>query len=129
MCLLDRVVEWDRDRIVCESARHRDVDNPLRTRDGLSSLSAIEFAAQAMAIHRGLATDSARPSGYGLLISVRDVVLGVERLDELASPLVIDATRIAASADAITYRFVVGDGGAPRVTGRASVLLVEDGTR
>lgn len=129
MCLLDRVVSWDRDRIVCETARHRDVGNPLRCEGGLSPLCAIEFAAQAMAVHRRLASDDARPIGYGLLISVRDVVLGVDRLDALASPLVIDATRIAASVDAITYRFAVGDRGESHVSGRASVLLVEQGGR
>ena len=30
MCLLDRVLEWDDNRILCSAASHRAGDNPLR---------------------------------------------------------------------------------------------------
>jgi len=126
MCLLDDVVEWDDDRVVCHSVRHGSPDHPLRANGRLSSVHAIEYAAQAMAVHQRLTGRRRAAVAYGLLVSVRDVSLAVDRLDSLPSPLVIDATRIAATVDSLTYRFSVGGTGVPAVTGRASVLLVED---
>jgi predicted hotdog family 3-hydroxylacyl-ACP dehydratase len=126
MCLLDVVVAWDRERIVCHSERHRALDNPLREHGRLSSLHAIEFAAQAMAAHQRLAVETARRARYGLLMSVRQCSFFCDRLDTLASPLMIEATRVAASAEALTYAFDVGCAGEPIAKGRASVLLVSE---
>jgi predicted hotdog family 3-hydroxylacyl-ACP dehydratase len=127
MCLLDSVVAWDDDRVVCHSERQGAPDHPLRVDGRLSSLHAIEYAAQAMAVHQRLSGRGRGPVAYGLLISVRDVSLAVDRLDALASPLVIDATRIAATLESLTYRFSVGTD-VPLVRGRASILLVEGAT-
>lgn len=124
MCLLDAVVAWDQVRIVCQSARHRDGDNPLRARDRLSAVHAIEFAAQAMALHQRLGADRTRPPSYGLLVSVRQCTFASDRLDTYGSPLVIEATRIASTAEALTYRFSVRATDSSIVEGRASVLLV-----
>ncbi len=62
MCLLDRVIAWDEDGIVCESDGHRTDDRDRRrdgphplVRDGaLPATAAIEYAAQAMALHGAL---------------------------------------------------------------------------
>lgn len=51
MVLLDEVVEWDDDHIVCRSHSHQDRDNPLYLSGQLSAVCAIEYAAQAMAVH------------------------------------------------------------------------------
>jgi len=124
MCLLDSVVVWDRARIVCHSARHSAGDNPLRARGQLSSINAIEFAAQAMAVHQRLSAEGTTSPSYGLLVSVRDCTFVTDRLDICPAPLVIEATRIASTAEALTYRFVVGAADTPIAMGRASVLLV-----
>jgi predicted hotdog family 3-hydroxylacyl-ACP dehydratase len=126
MCLLDAVVACDRDRIVCHSFRHRASDNPLRVNDRLCAIHAIEFAAQAMAVHHRLAAEPETAPGYGLLVSIRQCTFASDRLDTCASPLVIEATRVAAMAQALTYRFVVGPSETVVVTGRASVLLLAD---
>lgn len=124
MCLLDAVVAWDQARIVCHSARHRAEDNPLRARNRLSAVHAIEFAAQAMAVHQRLSADGSTPPSYGLLVSLRQCTFASDRLDTCESPLVIEATRIASTVDAFSYRFTVGAAEASIVAGRASVLLV-----
>jgi predicted hotdog family 3-hydroxylacyl-ACP dehydratase len=54
MCLLDRLERWDAQHLHASTARHADAANPLRTASGLMSANAIEFAAQAMALHGGL---------------------------------------------------------------------------
>jgi len=124
MCMLDSVVEWDDERIVCHSDRHRAPDNPLRADARLAAIHAIEFAAQAMAIHHRLMNRVSRVPRHGLLVSVRQCTLAAQRLDDAPSPLVIEATRVAVTDDAFTYRFTVGTPESPLVTGRASVLLV-----
>jgi predicted hotdog family 3-hydroxylacyl-ACP dehydratase len=128
MRLLDAVVEWNAERIVCVSERHRNPDNPLRTDGRLSSLAAIEFAAQAMAIHQRLTgeTAAAAPS-IGMLLSVRQCTLGRDRLDDCAAELTVEATLIAAGAGGSSYGFAVRCGDVTLAAGRASVALVTEG--
>jgi predicted hotdog family 3-hydroxylacyl-ACP dehydratase len=54
MCLLERVVDCDTASIRCETRSHLDRANPLRRNGHLSSVCAIEYAAQAMALHGAL---------------------------------------------------------------------------
>lgn len=128
MCLLDGVVAWDRDRIVCHSFRHRATDNPLRANHRLGAIHAIEFAAQAMAAHHRLTGELATTPRYGMLISIRQCTFASDRLDTCPSPLVIEAIRVAATDEALTYRFTVGPAETAVVAGRASVLLLADDT-
>ena len=45
MCLLDRVLSWNNETIICEANNHGDIDHPL-ARDGvLDTMAAIEYAA------------------------------------------------------------------------------------
>ncbi|MGA8052800.1 MAG: 3-hydroxylacyl-ACP dehydratase, partial [Burkholderiales bacterium] len=64
--------------------------NPLRVGGRLQALAAIEYAAQAMAVHGGLATGvpgaAAEP---GRLVAVRDVRLYATTLDDVAEDLEI----------------------------------------
>ncbi len=54
MCLLERVVACDAASIRCETRSHLDQSNPLRRNGQLASMCAIEYAAQAMALHGAL---------------------------------------------------------------------------
>jgi len=128
MCLLERLVEWDRHRIVCAATNHRDTDHPLRTRRGLLAPAAIEYAAQAMALHGALIGQAAgTPATPGYLASARGVQLHALRLDALppAAPdeLRIEATRQAGDAQQILYAFHVSHAGRPVAEGRAAVVL------
>ena len=59
MCLLDGVIQWDDESIVCVSNTHRDPSNPLRNNGQLSAVHALEYGAQAAAVHGGLRARSA----------------------------------------------------------------------
>src|SRR5947208_10278837 len=88
MCLLDNVTDWDDKSIVCTTSTHRDKTNPLRRDGRLSSLNALEYGAQAAAIHGGLrarAAGTTAPACY--LAALRDVHLYVNRLDDLGASL------------------------------------------
>ena len=132
MCLLARLDGWDAQSIVCTATNHRDADHPLRTRSGLLAPCAIEYAAQAMALHGALigqATGTLATPGY--LASARGVQLHVLRLDDLPDAadahtpdeLRIEATRQAGDARQILYAFNVSHAGRPVAQGRAAVVL------
>jgi len=128
MCLLDRLDDWDPQRVVCSAANHRDPMHPLRTRSGLLSSCLIEYAAQAMALHGALGAQAqGRQASPGYLASVRGVRLQCLRLDDLppATPdeLRIEATRQAGDERQILYTFTVQHGGRALAEGRAAVVL------
>ena len=124
MCLLARLEQWDATTIVCFADSHRDAGNPLRTAGGLLSPCAIEYAAQAMALHGALIGQAAgAPATPGYLASARGVQLHRLRLDDLAGALRIEATRQAGDAQQILYHFTVQHDGLPVAEGRAAVVL------
>jgi predicted hotdog family 3-hydroxylacyl-ACP dehydratase len=126
MCLLARLEAWDAQRIVCTATNHRDADHPLRTANGLLSPCAIEYAAQAMALHGALiGQEGGTAASPGYLASARGVQLHVLRLDDLPgdAELRIEATRQAGDARQILYAFKVSHAGHPIAEGRAAVVL------
>jgi predicted hotdog family 3-hydroxylacyl-ACP dehydratase len=104
MCLLDGVIEWDDQSIVCVSETHYDPANPLRRKGRLSALHLFEYGAQAAAVHGGLrarAAGETAPPGY--LAALRDAELRVERIDEIALPLRVEAKRLFGEAVNTVY--------------------------
>lgn len=124
MCLLDRLVRWSAADIECSAVSHADTANPLRTASGLLAPCAVEYAAQAMALHGALVAPAGEGATPGYLASVRAVKLHVLRLDTAVAPLAVRAERLAGDARQILYRFTLHDGaGAPLAEGRATVVL------
>jgi predicted hotdog family 3-hydroxylacyl-ACP dehydratase len=131
MCLLDRLDAWTTQQIVCHAVDHRDPAHPLRSRRGLLAPIAIEYAAQAMALHGALIGQaSGTPATPGYLASARGVTLHVLRLDDLPPPrdgcedaLRIEAVRQAGDARQILYAFTVHHADRLLAEGRAAVVL------
>src|SRR5438874_9596608 len=124
MCLLDNVIDWDDASIVCITNTHRDKTNPLRRDGRLSALYALEYGAQAAAIHGGLrarAAGTTAPACY--LAALRDAHLYVDRLDDLASPLEVRAKRLFGDAGNTVYQCEVAVSGTPVAEGRVSIML------
>jgi predicted hotdog family 3-hydroxylacyl-ACP dehydratase len=122
MCLLDRALEWDAERILCEAESHASPDNPLR-RDGmLPAVCGLEFALQAMALHGALGAGGV-PQRAGFVSSLRDVRMAASRLDTVAGPLRIEATALVAEASGFIYRFKVAGEGRSLLSGQAAVIL------
>jgi predicted hotdog family 3-hydroxylacyl-ACP dehydratase len=115
---------WDAGTIVCRASSHRDPANPLRSARGLLAPCAIEYAAQAMALHGALLGQAAgTPPRPGYLASARGVALHRLRLDDLDGDLQVEATLQAGDAKQILYAFTVSHAGAPVAAGRATVVL------
>lgn len=127
MCLLDGVLEWDAQRIVCRATSHRDPANPLRVAAALPAACGIEYGAQAMAVHGALLAPGGAPLGRGFLASVRAVTLHAARLDDVAGPLEVRAARLSGADDHILYEFSIAGDARELLSGRATVVLAAPG--
>jgi predicted hotdog family 3-hydroxylacyl-ACP dehydratase len=97
MCLLDGVERWDETEILCSTGSHRRLDNPLRRDERLASIHALEYGAQAMAVHGGLLAQQQRKRVQGgFLVAIRDVRLYRDRLDDLPDTLRVEAAQLLA---------------------------------
>ena len=124
MCLLDTLQSWSDSTIRCTATSHRDTANPLRSGGVLAAPNAIEYAAQAMALHGTLCAAPGAAPRPGFLASVRGVRLHVPRLDDVAGALVISAQRLAGDSGQALYAFALHDEReALLVEGRATVIL------
>ena len=128
MCLLERMISWDDGRIECLVVGHRDPAHPLRSAGGLMAGAAIEYGAQAAALHGGLLAEAAGTGASpGYLASAREVRLGAWRLDDLP-PAANDALRVVAERQAgdagrLLYAFRIEHGGREIASGRLAVVL------
>jgi len=126
MCLLDKVLEWDQENIHCTSMSHTRLDNPLRKDGQLSSVHAIEYGAQAMAIHGGLiAIAKGEAPGGGYLVAVRNVELKCQTLNDIDTPLNIHAKRVLGSGGNLIYEFIVKDDKDILASGKVTVIQTE----
>jgi predicted hotdog family 3-hydroxylacyl-ACP dehydratase len=124
MCLLHTLRAWSPEHIECSAISHRDPHNPLRTQDQLLAVNAIEYAAQAMALHGSLCSAAGAEPTPGFLASVRNVTCHVSRLDAVEGSLVVTAKRLAGDGTQALYQFHLHDElGQALVEGRATVVL------
>ncbi len=124
MCLLHALHELSATHVLCSTTSHRAPDNPLRSASGLLSCNAIEYAAQAMALHGVMTAASDEPPRGGRLVSVRGVELHTRRLENIDGPLFVHAERLAGDDGQAMYQFSVCDAQQQTlVQGRATVLL------
>jgi predicted hotdog family 3-hydroxylacyl-ACP dehydratase len=124
MCLISRIVSVDDREIVCATVGHGAPTHPLRRDGQLSALHLAEYGAQAMAVHGGLSDPAAKDRG-GMLVAIRDLVLRVDRLDDIPGELTITATKLVANADGRIYAFTASGGGHELARGRVSVMFRE----
>jgi len=123
MCLLERVVEWDDESILCEAQSHHADHHPLARNGRLSSVYALEYAAQAMAVHGGLlARRDYRSLGGGYLAALREVLITSRDLQMLQGMLLVRAKQLMAQGGNLIYQFEVAADGNILASGRATVI-------
>ncbi len=123
MCLLDAVLSWTEEKIVCESRTHQLKSNPLRQNDRLGASIGVEYAAQAMAVHSVLIAPIHDEPRVGYLASLRGLQVHVACLDNLPGPLEIAAERLSGDYQVILYRFSLHHERQCLLEGRASIFL------
>lgn len=125
MSLLDKVLSFDAQGIVCIAHSHRDEANPLRENNILHAVCGIEYAAQAMALHGALlSTNPHQTPRAGRLAGVRSVQLSVSRLDDVPEELQICATQLMGDENSMVYDFTVKTSNRILLNGKATVVLV-----
>jgi predicted hotdog family 3-hydroxylacyl-ACP dehydratase len=123
MCLLEEVLSWDAREITCRASNHRNPANPLREHDVLHAICGVEYAAQAMAVHGALVHGSAMRRG--VLASVREVTMRVQRLDDISEDLVVSARALLGDDAHLLYEFTIAASEREILEGRAAVVLLE----
>jgi predicted hotdog family 3-hydroxylacyl-ACP dehydratase len=124
MCLIDEVVEWNAQRILCSIGGHRSPDHPLRAYGRLGIACGIELAAQTMAVHGAiLAQGSEGRPRAGLLASVRGIRLWALRLDDVESNLFCEAVHVMGNQATSLYEFELRSASSRLISGRAAVVL------
>lgn len=121
-CWLDSA-EVQPERIVCRAAVT--AAHSLREPDGVPAIYAIEYGAQAAALHR-LATAPAGTVTGGRLLQARDVSFDVDWLDRVPQPLQIVADCAAASSELARYAFRITSAqqpGQPVASGTLTLML------
>jgi predicted hotdog family 3-hydroxylacyl-ACP dehydratase len=121
MCLLDSVIDWSAEEIQCRATSQCAPDNPLRHNHALAAINGVEYAAQAMAIHGALLSDSARPPSVGYLAALRDVQLMADSLHQ-ESELLLHCRKLSGDSNGFIYSFEVHGTTALLVSGRATVI-------
>lgn len=124
MCLLDAVCAWDDARIHARTNSHRRASNPLRRNGQLHAVHLCEYGAQAMAVHGALlARAHGATAKPGYLVSLREIDLHVQRIDDLPEALSVMAERLLHTANSWQYTFRIEHEGTIVASGRAAVLL------
>jgi predicted hotdog family 3-hydroxylacyl-ACP dehydratase len=122
MCLIDSSLATTGDCIVCAADASRD-DHPLREGEGVSVVHAVEYGAQAAALHRLVCGLETGPASGGLLLRIRKAQFFVQWLDRLPQPLRISAQCLQASSEAATYCFEISAGETLAASGELTLKL------
>lgn len=122
MCLLDAVLRWDTSAIVCHAfAPHG--DHPL-ARDGVvPAVAAIEYAAQATAVH-GALLDTHRMPRPGMLAKLSEVEMHGDVISMEGGSLIVRAQLVSRGAAACLYDFEV-DQAEQRIAGGRLMVVLE----
>jgi predicted hotdog family 3-hydroxylacyl-ACP dehydratase len=124
MCLLERILEWDNERIRLAASSHRSPAHPLKGDGRLRAVHLCEYGAQAMAVHGAL---KARAHGGtpkpGMLVSLRAVTFHRDYIDDLPHDLHVEAQCLQATAASLQYQFRITHDGELIAEGRAAVVL------
>lgn len=126
MCLLDAVMAWDATRIHC-TAVAPGPKHPLAREHGVPAVVAIEYAAQATAVHGALLEAAATPRA-GMLAKLSEVHLHTDWLWSDGVALDVRAERLGYSAAGCRYSFEVTCGQRSIADGRLMVAFISPGT-
>ena len=121
MCLLDTVESWDVNRIVCQAAPPT-ADHPLARGPSVPAIVAVEYAAQAAAVHGALLDKSDQPR-RGVLAKLADVELADVVLGASGGRLVVHAELMSRADSGCMYRFEVTEQHVCIARGRLTVAF------
>lgn len=121
MCLLDAVRSWDAKTIVCEAAAPA-AAHPLARAQQVPAVAAVEYAAQAAAVHGSLidGTDAPRDA---MLAKLSEVEFSTAGLDEAGGLLTVRAELLGRVDSGCMYAFEVSSQRSSVARGRMLVAF------
>lgn len=122
MCLIDSVTRWEEGSIECLGACDS-IDHPLLQNGQLPSTAAIEYAAQATAVH-GFLLSYSGVAQFGVLAKLTDISLSATVIDRVHSPLQIYAELVARTDGGCIYNFEVKGARLFIATGRLMIAFL-----
>lgn len=122
MCLLDEVIHSDEHSLTAIAYSHQNIDNPLRLDGHISTINGIEYAAQAMAVHGSLLSETPQ-SGY--IASIRNIVIEIPQLPDSTGPLTIKVEQLMSSENGFTYQFYISCEQQALISGKITVFLTQ----
>ena len=125
MSLLDEVLDWGETWVECRSDSHRRPRHPLARNGRLAAVCAVEYGAQAAAVHGGLLSRrQGGPPQAGFIAAIKNIDLGVERLDTIEEPLLVRAECLLDLGHNRIFSFLVRTAEHPLVSGRITIMQV-----
>ncbi len=107
MVLIKTVQSCDQDDIICTTDTHFSPTNPLRNAHGLPISAALEYGAQAIALHGAMNKSQSEKSPKALIVAVRQADWTTDWLHTIDSELIIQAS-IATRMNALArYTFKI----------------------
>ncbi len=126
MCLLDAVVAWDATHIRCRAAAPGSA-HPLLRDNAVPAIAAVEYAAQATAVHGALLDPAAAPRA-GMLAKLSEMHLHTDCIPRDGLALDVRAERLGHADTGCLYRFEVACGQRPIASGRLLVAFTGPAT-
>lgn len=126
MCLLDSVMAWDATSIRCTAAAPGPA-HPLARDHAVPAIAAIEYAAQATAVHGALLEHAVAPRA-GLLAKLGEVHLHTDWIPSDGMALEVRAEQLGQVAAGCLYAFEVACGQRPIASGRLIVAFTSPAT-
>lgn len=134
MLLLEQVESWSDDAIQCSAFSHNDDNNPLRVNGRLSTVHAMEYGAQAAAVHLFVLAESQcgplvelgqMPAGKIVYLGVvRDFELCAQYMDDQPDSILQICSELVSAAPRIfQYRVSVSIAGVTYAQGNISLIV------
>jgi predicted hotdog family 3-hydroxylacyl-ACP dehydratase len=121
MCLLDSVLRWDTSTIH-GVARAADAMHPLAREGFVPAVAAVEYAAQAVAVHGALLAGRGLPRP-GMLAKIGEATLHADRIPVGEGPIGVHAALLGAGPSGCLYHVEVRCGDRPVASGRLMVAF------
>lgn len=123
MCLLDAVLAWDKEQILCSTQSHRRSDNPLLENGSLDAVALIEYGAQAAAVHAGLLQQGMGQGSTAFIGAIKALKIYVAAVDLTIDTLRVEAHCVLNNSNGAIYQIVCGEQAAPIIEGRVVLVL------
>jgi predicted hotdog family 3-hydroxylacyl-ACP dehydratase len=121
MSLLESVIETSQRHLKASAISHYQQDNPLLLNGQLSIIHGVEYAAQAMAVHGFLLSDS-RAKGY--IATLRSINMSVRYFPNRTFPLMIEVEQLIRHKQGFTYQFIIHCEQTRLISGKITVFLM-----